>query len=357
MTQWTKEICWQEALKYQTKRDFRMSNRNAYSYAYQHGFLDEICSHMIKLGDRKHKCVYCYEFPDNHVYVGITYDFFKRKRDREKRLRDTVTHYKNETGLIPIHIQLTDYIREEEAVLLEAEFVKEYEKHNWIILNKIKTGGVGGDILYWTKEKCLAEGLKYDKRSNFSHYSKGAYDSAKKHGWLEEIYSHIKSFNRKDLNLYWTKERCETKALLCDTRAEFKKKYSGAYDSAKRHDWLKEISLYFITPVKKVWTLEECKQEALKYTIRYDFRTKSNKIYLIARKNNWLDEICSHMIKRIRSGSHGGSKRKWTDEKCLESALKCESFVEWRTKDKGAYIAAHKYGLFEKCVKHMKRYK
>ena len=350
MIQWTKEICQQEALKYQTKRDFRMGNRNAYQHAYINGFLDEICSHMIMLGNRYHKCVYCYEFPDNHVYVGITYDLQRREKDRRTRFDDTVTHYKNETGFIPIHKQLTGYIKVKEAVFLEDKFVEEYKKHNWIILNKVKTGGIGGDILYWTKEKCLAEGLKYDRRSDFNHYSKGAYNSARKHGWLEEIYSHIKPLNRQDLNLYWTKELCITKALLCNTYAEFRKKYGGAYNSARKHGWLNEISLYFITPVKKVWTIEECKQETLKYTTKYDFRTKSNKIYKIARKYNWLKECCSHMIKRISS-----SKRKWTEEKCLESALMCERPAEWRKKDKNAYNIARKYGWFEDCTKHMKR--
>jgi predicted GIY-YIG superfamily endonuclease len=237
----TKEICQQEALKYQTKREFRANNRNVYTYAYNHGYLDEICKHMISLGDRKHKCVYCCEFPDNHVYVGITFDFNRRKKDREKKLRDTVTQYSNKTGLIPTHKQLTDYLKTEEAVLLEAEFVKEYEKHNWIVLNKIKTGGIGGDILYWTKERCLTEGLKFTRRSDFNLHSKGAYDSAKRNGWLNEIYLNMKVFDRKDLNLFWTKERCEIKALLCDTRIEFKKKYSGAYQSARRHKWLDEI--------------------------------------------------------------------------------------------------------------------
>ncbi len=347
-THWTKEICKQKALEYQNRRDFNAANGNIYAFALRHGFLDEICSHMIPLGNKYKRCIYAYEFPDKSVYVGLTFDFNRRKTDREKRLNDTVTQYVNKTGLIPIHKQLTDYIKVEEAVLLEAEFVKAYKDNNWHIINKAKTGSVGANILYWTKERCLIEGLKYDKRSDFSHYSKGAYDSAKKHGWLQEIYSHMKPVS----NLYWTKERCEIKALLCDTRKEFRKDYMGAYNSARKHNWLDEICSHMIIPTKKVWMIEECKQEALKYVTRYDFRTKSNKIYNIARKNNWLDKICSHMIKRIRSG-----KRKWTDEKCLESALKYESFVEWMTKDKGAYIAAHKYGLFEKCVKHMKRYK
>lgn len=352
MTHWTKEICQREALKYQTKRDFSANNRNAYEYSYKHNFLDEICQHMIKLGNRFKKCIYVYEFPDDSVYVGITNDFYRRKHDREKRIYDTVTKYIRETGLHPVHRQLTDYLDVKEAVFLEEEFVKAYKKIGYKILNQIKTGGIGGDTLYWTHEKCIEEGLKHNTRSDFMHNSKGAYDSAKRNGWLNQVYSNIKTFDRKDLNLYWTKELCQTKALLCDTCTEFRKKYGGAYRSAKRHNWLNEMCQHMIN--KTIWTLELCITDAKKYQHKSDWQKNNYIAYNSAQKNMWLDKCCSHMKRKIGSG---GRKKKWTMEKCLESALKCESFVEWKINDKNAYINACKYGWFEICVKHMKKYK
>jgi hypothetical protein len=94
---WNKILCQEEASKYQTKRDFKAGNRNAYEYAYRHGFLNEISQHMMALGNKRHKCVYCYEFSDNSVYVGITCDFNRRKSDRESRQYDTVTQHINQT--------------------------------------------------------------------------------------------------------------------------------------------------------------------------------------------------------------------------------------------------------------------
>ena len=46
---WTKKICKKIALKYKTKKEFFENSRLAYKAAYRHGWLNEICSHMIEL--------------------------------------------------------------------------------------------------------------------------------------------------------------------------------------------------------------------------------------------------------------------------------------------------------------------
>jgi len=46
--------------------------------------------------------------------------------------------------------------------------------------------------------------------------------------------------NRKPLG-YWTKELYHETALKCDSRSEFQKKYSGAYQAAYSNGWLDEI--------------------------------------------------------------------------------------------------------------------
>ena len=297
---------------------------------------------MIIAGCKKNKCVYAYEFPDRSVYVGITTNIQRRTSDRKRRPYDTVTRYTNESGLIPIHKQLTELLPVEEAVFLEAKFVEKYKNNNWHILNKIKTGGVGGDILYWTKEKCLVEALKFNMKSDFNLHSKGAYGSARYNGWLPEMYSHMKPFQRQ----YWTKERCRSEALKYNTSAELRKNCRGAYEAIKRYNWLDELCSHMIIPVKKVWTIEECKQEALKYTTKYEFKTKSYKIYDIAQRNKWLKEICQHMIITKKS--------KWTKEICLENALKYNTRYDWRTNEKTIYGIASKNGWMKDCVKHMK---
>jgi predicted GIY-YIG superfamily endonuclease len=245
MVTWSKELCQQEALKYETKRDFRIINRNAYEFAYRYGFLNEICIHMIPVGSKLKRCLYVYEFPDHSVYVGITSDFKRRKSDREKRQFDTVTKYINKTGLQPVHKQLTDYVEVTEAQRLEGECVNEYKDNNWQVLNVAKTGGIGGDILYWTYDKCMAEALKYSRRKDFNLHSKGAYDSCRRNNWLPDAHKHMQPYLSKPYN-YWTKDNCIKEALKYTTRKEFKDNSSGAYGRGCKQKWLDELCQHMI---------------------------------------------------------------------------------------------------------------
>ena len=45
---WTKEKCKKEALKYTIRNQFKKNSCDSYSFAYKNGWLDEICSHMIR---------------------------------------------------------------------------------------------------------------------------------------------------------------------------------------------------------------------------------------------------------------------------------------------------------------------
>lgn len=81
---WSKEKCQNIALKYKHRKEFQTKHKNAYSAARYNGWLDEICEHMIPRGDKYRRCIYSYEFDDNCVYVGLTNDLERRKRDRKK---------------------------------------------------------------------------------------------------------------------------------------------------------------------------------------------------------------------------------------------------------------------------------
>jgi hypothetical protein len=45
---------------------------------------------------------------------------------------------------------------------------------------------------YWTFERCKEEAMKYNKRNVFKLGSNGAYNSARKNGWLDGVCSHMK---------------------------------------------------------------------------------------------------------------------------------------------------------------------
>ena len=239
-----KENCRLEAIKYQTRNLFSRKCSQGYHMARINGWLEEICQHMIRIGNRYNKCIYVCEFSDNFAYIGLTYNFKERNNAHlniKGKKFSSVTKHIIETTLIPKIIKLTDYININEAIILEEKFLNFYFKNGWQILNKIKTGGIGGKPKIWTKENCEKEALKYNSRYEFQVKSSGAYDSACKNGWLNDITKHMLIY-RKYRN-YWTKENCQIEAFKYKKISDFRKKSGSAYMTAFRNGWLNNIYL------------------------------------------------------------------------------------------------------------------
>ena len=282
---WTKELCKEEALKYKTRMEFKKYSNGAYTATnIRYKCLDEFCSHMECIGNKYKRCIYVYEFSDNHAYIGLTSNINKRNNRHLKR--GTVYDYIQKNPIYKF-IQLTKYIDVNEAINLEHDYVLKYIKNDWIILNKAKTGSLGGYTKKWTKEKCQEEALKYKNRNEFCVKCSGAYRSSLLNKWLDEICSHMIKKNN------WTKENCKTEALKYSTRFEFSKKSKSAYTSALNNGWLDEICKHMGDKkiVRDYWTKDTCKEEALKYKGRGDFSIKSAYSYKVSRINNWLDEF------------------------------------------------------------------
>jgi predicted GIY-YIG superfamily endonuclease len=236
---YTKERCKEEALKYKNKKTFSEKSKGAYNASYKKKWIDEICSHMKPQGSRYKRCIYVYEFSDNHAYVGLTYDIEKRHKQHIEDTNSYVYKHKLKTGLEPTIKQLTEYIDKEEASKLEGVYKQQYINNGWNILNKAKTGGLGGNNLMWTKETCHEEALKYNSRKDFKINSNGAYESARKHGWLDEIC--LDMIETKKQSNYWCYKNCKIEALKYNKKTNFNLYSRGAYESARKNKWLDEI--------------------------------------------------------------------------------------------------------------------
>lgn len=198
---YSKELCKNEALKYKYKKDFRKYSPLIYAFSLRKKWYDEITTHMKSIGDRYHKLVYVYEFPDNHVYIGLTYNEEKRYNEHLNDIRTSVYKHRNKTGLSPKYFTISDYMKSEDAQELEHNTLLNYINNGWIILNTGKTGrgigSIGGNTIKWTFEACMIKALEYDNYNDFIYKSKGAYNSAKTNKWLKEISSHMKKYERK----------------------------------------------------------------------------------------------------------------------------------------------------------------
>ena len=249
---WTTEECAAIALKYNQRSDFRKNDKNAYDAARDHGWLDIICAHMPKPTQQK----------------------------------------------------------------------------------------------IWTKEECAIIAKKYNERSKFRMSNQNAYHAAREHGWLDEICAHMP---KPILPKKWTKEECAVIAKKCSKRSEMMSIDRNAYNAARINGWLDEICAHMSRPKHKdrfYWTKEKCQEKALLYKHRVDFKTGDGSAYTTAVAHGWLDEICSHMTRPA-------SKRKWTKEMCHQVALKYKTAKEFRQKERSVYATARNFGWLDEICSHL----
>ena len=283
---WNKENCKIEALKYEYRSEFQKKSKSAYHASIRYNILDDVCSHMKTIGHLYKRCIYVYEFDDNFVYVGLTFNLEKRNEKHLKR--GTVYEHIQKNNNYKLN-QLTEYIDVDLAIKKEFDFVQYYKDNNYKILNKVKTGSIGS-ISKWNKEKCKNEALKYSSKFEFQKKSSGAYNFAYLNKWINDICSHMES-------RVWTKQKCQKEAKKYNSKIEYRKKSSGSYSSALKNKWLNEICSH-MTPLsrKNYWTFDTCKEEALKYNKRGEFALNSPSAYKVSKKNNWLNAFYTATI-------------------------------------------------------------
>jgi len=184
---------------------------------------------------------------------------------------------------------------------------------------------------YWTFEKCREESLKYNNRSDFRIKSNGAYNSALKNKWLDDICKHMEILGNLKFRLVYSYEFDDNHVyvgLTCNEKRRnnqhFKKGpvynhfmkikqlpkrkiltdgYIDVKESQKMEKyWLDKYILDgwlvlnksktgAIGTDKLIWTKEKCQEEILKYNNMTDFKIKSNGAYESSYRNGWLNEI------------------------------------------------------------------
>jgi predicted GIY-YIG superfamily endonuclease len=228
-----------EAQKYTDTSSFYKACHGAYNTAKRYGWFESITQHMVRLGNYDNRMIYCFEFPDNHVYVGLTANIKKREREHFNE-NTSVSKHIIQTSLVPTLKIMSDYIAIDQAIALEISLVNKYRDDGWLVLNKIKAGGIGN-----VKEK-------------------------------------------------WTFERVKNEALKFNTKFAFEKGCGGAYGKAIRKGWINQVCMH-MKPLLTTWTHELCLAEALKYTSRSQFRDKKIGAYLYAHRNGIINDVCAHM--------------------------------------------------------------
>lgn len=177
--------------QYETLEDLKRDHIGVYSWVNKHNKM-----HLVD-GLKKKAClrkrgIYAYEFPDHSVYVGLTRNFVERDQEHRLVAKSTVHKHSIEIGCeIPLLKQLTQIeLSSDEAAIEEGKWVDKYKEGGWIILNKIRTGGLGGYHIgkkKFTKEE-FAEIIKpYRHRTELSKHNHWAFIYGIRTGWLDEL--------------------------------------------------------------------------------------------------------------------------------------------------------------------------
>lgn len=286
----TKEQCCKEAKKYSKRINFMNNSPHYYSWAIRHGIMKEICSHMEHQGSLQRRKIYVFEFADHHAYVGLAPYPKSRERQHLKEERSAVYKYIQKTGCSYVFKELTDFMDKEDAANAEDEWIQKYADNGWIMINKKPGGNLGFGPQKYTKVFCAEEAMKFKYRVDFKKGNSVIYNYASRHGWLDEICSHMR--RPVPSNYYWTKERCKEEAAKYKTLKDFRKN-SYAYNAALKNGWIAEICSHLERAAKPAgyWTKERCIKEARKNESFSQFRKNCACAYAIAWRNGWLDDI------------------------------------------------------------------
>lgn len=296
---WTRERVADEALKYQTRKDFSKGSNSAYAAMNRYGWQD-VCSHM----------------PDK---TSKPTGYWTRKRVAAEARR-----YKTRT----------DFANGSKGAYLK--MVRE----GWNDACDHMPERVPVER-YWTKEKVAAVAARFDSRSAFKKAEGSVHSTASREGWLDEVCAHMERKKRRAG--YWTKERLMAEAAEYETRMAFQKGSNSAYIIARNKGWLDEVCAHMrqiLTP----WPESAVRAEALKYTRRSDFRDGSPSAYDKSKKLGIHDDVCSHMEP---------VQKEWAEEEIRAIALKYKHRSDFWYHDQQAAKAARRRGILDDVCQHM----
>lgn len=357
---WTKEEIQKEANKYKTISDWRKGSIGSYNSAWKKKNINQYTSHMIlkkkfwtkkecweaclnykNLTDWKSNDVSSYHFSKKKGYFKI----FKQKRGFPVL---TQRGYWNSYNLCVLEANKysikSDWIKTRSYRTIQKnnpQWIPKLSKH--MLQRKVT----------WTKKECLEEAKKYKSVTEWREKSSTSYRIAKENGSYKKCAKAL-GVNKKPAGYWNNYERCKKEALKYKHRAAWMRGSGSSYESAKKHGWINNLSKHMMTTSEITslnntkWSLKKCKQIAKKYKTKSQWQKGHIYSYNSASRRGWLD-IC---------GKHMKSAFKWnTKEKCLKEAKKYKRITDWIKYSNSSYVRACRKGWHKECTAHMKKYR
>lgn len=197
---WTLPMLREEAAKYQTRNAFALGSTSAYMAARNQDVLDDVCKHMKSIGNKTKRYVYLIRNRALNIgYIGLALDPHERYEQHKKSGR-LASLFDSEHEMVV----LSPLLSAQAAADMERKLIKQYRKDGWTLLNRKAGGGLGGGHLIWTKELVFECGRKCATRKQFMEEFETAYSTAKRGGWLDEIFA---NHPMKGFAVQWTLDR------------------------------------------------------------------------------------------------------------------------------------------------------
>ena len=241
---WTYERCEDIVSKYKTVKDLYTYDKSVYVKISKMKWINLLKNLEYSSNNILKRLIYVYEFHDRHCYVGLTYNISKRNKQHISDKNSSVYNYIINTGQYPNLIIKTSLIDVELAVLEEENILNFYIKNGWNVLNKSKTGSIGGFTTI-NIQKCIDEVKKYKKLSDFIKNSKKYYWYITKHNLhndniiIKELIDNIRVTNKP--GKFKSKEECEKESLKYKTKTEFQLGSKTAWNYSRKNGWLYEF--------------------------------------------------------------------------------------------------------------------
>ena len=148
-------------------------------------------------------------------------------------------------------------------------------------------------IKFWDdKNNVIEESKKYSSRTSFLKGSHGAYDSARKNKWLDEM-PWLDSTNKHPKGYWKNRKNMMEEGLKYSTKEEFKKGNLTAFLAAYRYGYIDEMDWLVKQKQHKngYWTYKNIEKEASKYMTKTDFFKGNQTAYRAALKLGIIDDF------------------------------------------------------------------
>lgn len=233
--------CKEEAEKYHTRSGFQKGNGSAYQGAMRNKWLDKICSHMEKGADGLHYMIYLIKNERlRQAYIGITKQHFTSRKahhvSENNSANSSAISRLIDTEYIPLtrHVLTSDTLK-----IAERNWARKYAAKGYEVLNNERMfGRMGVSRRKYNDEDIQKEARKYRTRSAFKTGSPRYYDAAVSQRILNKVCAHMRGIKPKN---YWSMDKVIEVAKTCSDRNDFVERFDIAYGTARANGWLDEI--------------------------------------------------------------------------------------------------------------------